>query len=126
MSENALDPAELPQSTRPSPTTRSWEAIFWTLLQPTVAMGAPLLVAVTLVTGVWAEEDRMLFALVMIFLPIPIFVWTERRFGRDDWKLKPSELAEDGFWVAMGAFLWAPLITDMVSHASFRGFPRHS
>ena len=83
MSENALDPAELPPSSERSPTTRSWEDIFWTLLQPTVAMGAPLLVAVTLVTGFWAEEDRMLFALVMIFLPIPIFVWAERRWGID-------------------------------------------
>lgn len=64
----------------------------------------------------------MLFALVMIFLPIPIFVWAERRWGRGDWKLKPSELAEDGFWVAMGAFLWAPLITDLYRTPVSEGF----
>ena len=123
MSENALDPADdVSPDTESNQTTSFWKNAFWTLLQPVVAMGAPLLVAVTLVGGFWAEEDRMLFALIMIFLPIPIFVWAERRFGRSDWKLKPSELAEDGLWVAMGAFLWAPLITDMYRTPVSEGF----
>ena len=77
MSENALDPADVSPDTESTQSTSFWKNAFWTLLQPVVAMGAPLLVAVTLVGGFWAEEDRMLFALIMIFLPIPIFVWAE-------------------------------------------------
>ena len=72
-----LDAGGIPQSTEAKGTedrTKTWKNVFWTLLQPTIAMGAPLLVAVTLLNGTWDEADRKLFALMMIFLPIPLFV----------------------------------------------------
>jgi len=122
MSDQAMGPAELALGQDGRTGVKSWEDVFWTMLQPTIAMGAPLLVAVTLLGDFWNEADRKLFALVMIFLPIPLFVWAERRFGRDDWKLKPSELAEDGLWVAMGAFLWGPLISDIYRTPISEGF----
>jgi sterol desaturase/sphingolipid hydroxylase (fatty acid hydroxylase superfamily) len=122
VSEQALNPAELSQGGERRTSTKSWNDVFWTLVQPVVALGAPLLVATTLLADVWGEADRKLFALVMIFLPIPLFVFAERRWGREDWKLKPSELAEDGFWLAMGAFLWGPLVSDLYRTPVSEGF----
>ena len=122
MSDQALDPAELSLATQRRPGTDAWREVFWTWLQPVIAMGAPLLVAVTLLSDVWVKEDRQIFALIMIFLPIPLFIYAERRWGRDDWQLKPHELAEDGFWLLMGAFLWGPLISDMYRTPISEGF----
>jgi hypothetical protein len=95
MSENTLDTAELSQGTEHETKTRTLSDICWTWMQPTFALGAPLLVAVTLLSDWWQEADRMLFDLVMIFLPIPVFIRAEKRWSRGDWKLKPSELADD-------------------------------
>ena len=122
MSDQAVDPADLALGSDRQSGTSTWNDIFWTWLQPVIAMGAPLLVAVTLLADVWDVADRKLFALVMIFLPIPLFVWAERRYGRDDWQLKPKELMEDGFWLLMGAFLWGPLITDTYRTPISEGF----
>ncbi|MEE4383887.1 MAG: hypothetical protein V2J02_17940, partial [Pseudomonadales bacterium] len=122
MSDQALNPADLSQGEERRSSARTWSDVFWTWLQPAVGMGAPLLVAVTLLSDVWDEADRKLFALVMIFVPIPLFVYAERRWGREAWKLKPSELAEDGFWLAMGAFLWGPLVSDLYRTPVSEGF----
>jgi len=122
MSENTLDTADLPQGTEQATKTRTLSDIFWVWVQPTMALGAPLLVAVMLLGDFWNEADRMLFALIMVFLPIPLFVWAEKRWGRSDWKLKPAELAEDGFWIAMGALLWGPLVSDMYRTPVSEGF----
>ena len=43
--------------------------------------------------------------------------------GPDDWQLKPHELAEDGFWLLMGAFLWGPHQRPLPD-ADFRGLRR--
>lgn len=122
MSDQAFDPAELPLGTQRKTRTWNLSDIVWTWLQPVLAMGAPLLVAVTLLGDFWGEADRQLFALFMIFLPVPFFIFAERRWGREDWKLKPSELAEDGFWVAMGAFLWGPLVSGLYRTPISEGF----
>lgn len=129
MSDQSLDsadqsqnPAALLLGTEDRTSTWTWSTIFWTWVQPVFALGAPLLVAAMLLSEVWSEADRLLFGLIMIFLPIPLFIYAERRWGRGDWQLKPSELAEDGFWVAMGAFLWGPLITDVYSTPVSEGF----
>lgn len=122
MSENTLDTATLSQSTAPKKHNRTLSDFLWMWMQPMFALGAPLLVAVMLLSDWWGEEDRLLFALVMIFLPIPFFVWAERRWGRSDWKLKPAELAEDGLWIAMGALLWGPLVSDLYETPVSEGF----
>lgn len=122
MSDQSLDSADLSLGTDGRTSTKTWSDVFWTWVQPVFALGAPLLVAATLLSDMWGDEDRMLFALVMIFLPIPVFVYAERRWGRSDWKLKPSELAEDGFWLAMGAFLWGPLVSDLYRTPVSEGF----
>ena len=63
MSENTLDTAELSQGTEHSTKTaaKTVNDIVWTWIQPTFALGAPLLVAVTLLSDWWQEADRMLF-----------------------------------------------------------------
>ena len=73
--------------------------VLWTVAQPVLVLGSMLLVA-TMVTGEWMNHK--LYAVIMIVLPIPLLlvaerVWTKRR----DWILKPNELAEDGFWIAL-------------------------
>ena len=75
MSENTLDTATLSQSTAHKTHNRTLSDFLWMWMQPMFALGAPLLVAVMLLSDWWGEEDRLLFALVMIFLPIPFFVW---------------------------------------------------
>ena len=122
MSENTLDTATLSQSTAHKTHNRTLSDFLWMWMQPMFALGAPLLVAVMLLSDWWGEEDRLLFALVMIFLPIPFFVWAERRWGRSDCNLKPAELAEDGLWIAMGALLWGPLVSDLYETPVSEGF----
>jgi uncharacterized membrane protein len=83
--------------------------ILWTAAQPALVLGSMFLVA-TMVTGEWMNHK--LYALIMIMLPIPLLIFVERLWAkRKDWIVEPRELAEDGFWVAFGAFLWAPLIS---------------
>lgn len=122
MSDQALASTDLAPGSKGRATARTWNDLVWMWVQPFFALGAPLLIAVTLLSDWWTEADRQLFALVMIFLPIPFFIYAERRWGRSDWQLKPSELAEDGFWVAMGAFLWGPIVSDLYRTPLSEGF----
>lgn len=92
----------------------------WTVAQPVLVLGSMFLVA-TMVTGEWMNHK--LYALFMAILPIPLLIvaepiWTKRK----DWILEPNELAEDGFWIAFGAMLWGPLISDAYSTPVSEGF----
>lgn len=92
----------------------------WMIAQPVLVLGSMFLVA-SMVTGEWV--DHKAYALVMIMIPIPLLILAERIWAkREDWKLKPNELAEDGFWIAFGAFLWVPLISDWYSTPISQGF----
>ncbi|MFT6642075.1 MAG: hypothetical protein ACJAUZ_003079 [Flavobacteriaceae bacterium] len=56
-----------------------------------------------MVTSEWMNHK--LYALFMIMLPVPLLIAAERMWSkRKDWILEPRELAEDGFWIGMGAF----------------------
>lgn len=92
----------------------------WTVAQPVLVLGSAFLVA-TMVTGDWMNHK--LYALIMIMLPIPLLIFAEKIWGkRDDWQLEPKELAEDGFWIAFGAFLWGPLISNFYRTPVSEGF----
>ncbi|MFT4712036.1 MAG: sterol desaturase/sphingolipid hydroxylase (fatty acid hydroxylase superfamily) [Candidatus Azotimanducaceae bacterium] len=74
-----------------------------------------------MVTGEWMNHK--LYAIIMIMLPIPLLLVAERYWSkRKDWLLKPNELAEDGFWIAFGAFLWGPLISNSYTTPISEGF----
>ena len=67
--------------------------------------------------------NHKLYALVMVAIPVPLLIFAERIWGkRKDWQLEPRELAEDGFWLAFGAFLWGPLIGDFYRTPISEGF----
>jgi hypothetical protein len=52
--------------------------------------------------------NHKLYALFMIMRPVPLLIAAKRIWSkRKDWILEPRDLAEDGFWIAMDAFLWA-------------------
>lgn len=92
----------------------------WTVAQPVLVLGSMFLVA-TMVTGEWMNHK--LYALFMAILPIPLLIVAERIWTkRKDWILEPNELAEDGFWIAFGAMLWGPLISDAYSTPVSEGF----
>lgn len=94
--------------------------LFWMLLQPVLVLGSAFLVA-SMVTSGWMNHD--IYAIVMIILPIPLLLIAEKFWGkRQDWKLKPNELAEDAFWLAFGAFLWVPLISNYYRTPISEGF----
>lgn len=103
-------------------SSKAWSLnrILWMSVQPVLVLGSMILVA-TMVSGEWANHKA--YALVMIILPIPFLIVAERIWSkRKDWILEPHELAEDGFWIAMGAFLWGPLISDFYSTPISEGF----
>lgn len=59
----------------------------------------------------------------MMMLPIPLLIFAERIWTkRKDWILDPKEMAEDGFWLAFGGLLWAPLISDYYKTPLSEGF----
>jgi len=125
MSEQALDAIK---PTLESPAEKSQvvedkldaKAILWTVAQPILVLGSMILVA-TMVTGEWMNHK--LYALIMILLPIPLLIAAERVWTkRKDWILEPRELAEDGFWIAFGAFLWGPLISNYYKTPVSEGF----
>jgi sterol desaturase/sphingolipid hydroxylase (fatty acid hydroxylase superfamily) len=56
------------------------------------------------------------WALLMRMLPVPVLIIAEHIWTkRPDWILKPDEMVEDAFWLAMGGLLWGPLISDWYS-----------
>ncbi|MFK7912773.1 MAG: hypothetical protein AB8B93_02565, partial [Pseudomonadales bacterium] len=82
----------------------------WAIPQPVLVLGSMLLVA-TMITEQWMNHK--LFAAIMIVLPIPMLIVAERYWTkRKDWLLKPSEMAEDAFWLAFAGVLWIPLYSD--------------
>ncbi|MFT4046359.1 MAG: sterol desaturase family protein [Solimonas sp.] len=84
------------------------------LPQPVLVLGSALAVA-----SAWVYDwiDPGLFSVIMTILPLPLCLVAERIWPkRKDWILTPRELAEDAFWVAAGAFLWAPLYTSYFSN----------
>ena len=94
--------------------------LLWTLAQPVLVLGSGFLVA-SMIVGGWA--DFKLYAVVMAVLPIPLLLLAERKWGkRQDWQLEPKEFAEDGFWLAFGALLWIPLISDWYKTPISQGF----
>ena len=120
MSDQALGSADLDGGAEVAPRVKSLQDIFWMVLQPVLVLGSAFLVA-TMVTGEWMNHK--LYALVMVMLPVPLLIVAERVWGkRKDWQLEPKELAEDGFWLAFGAFLWGPLISDFYRTPISEGF----
>ena len=120
MSDQALGSADLGDGADAAPRAKSLQDIFWMVLQPVLVLGSAFLVA-TMVTGEWMNHK--LYALVMVMLPVPLLIVAERVWGkRKDWQLEPKELAEDGFWLAFGAFLWGPLISDFYRTPISEGF----
>ena len=96
------------------------KAILWSLPQPVLVLGSAILVA-TMVTEEWMNHE--LWSLIMMVLPVPVLLIAERLWHkRKDWLLKPDELAEDAFWLAMGGLLWGPLITDWYRTPISEGF----
>lgn len=88
-------------------TRNDW---LWAVLQPILVLGSMLLVA-SMITLQWMNHE--LFSAVMIVLPIPLLIVAERYWSkRKDWLLKPSEMAEDAFWLAFAGILWIPLYSD--------------
>lgn len=103
-------------------TPQIWDrkAFLWSLPQPILVLGSMFLVA-TMVAHEWM--NHRLYALIMMVLPIPLLIVAERIWTkRKDWILKPNELAEDGFWLAMGGLLWGPLISDYYRTPVSEGF----
>jgi len=94
--------------------------IIWASVQPILVLGSMILVA-TMVTSKWANHE--LFAAIMIVLPIPLCIVAERIWTkRKDWLLEPKEMAEDTFWLGMGALLWVPLYSDFYETPLSEGF----
>ncbi len=103
-------------------TPQIWDrkAFLWSLPQPILVLGSMFLVA-TMVAHEWM--NHRLYALIMMVLPIPLLIAAERIWSkRKDWILEPHELAEDGFWLAMGGLLWGPLISDYYRTPVSEGF----
>lgn len=120
MSEESLDSTESSTEEPSVAEALSKRNFLWTILQPILVLGSMFLVA-TMVSGEWMNHK--LYALIMIILPIPLLLVAERHWSkRKDWLLEPKELAEDGFWVAFGAFLWVPLIGDFYKTPISEGF----
>ena len=120
MSDQALGATDFSRGAGSGARTRALRTFGWTIAQPILVLGSAFLVA-TMVTGEWMNHK--LYALIMIMLPIPLLIFAERAWGkRKDWQLEPREMAEDGFWLAFGAFLWAPLISDFYETPVSEGF----
>lgn len=102
--------------------TDAWTTkdFLWAMPQPILVLGSMALVA-TMVSDEWMNHK--LYALVMMILPVPLLIFAERIWTkRKDWILEPKEMAEDGFWLAFGGLLWAPLISDYYKTPVSEGF----
>ena len=120
MSEQSLEPSDLAIDSEAATNAFSLPEILWTVAQPILVLGSMFLVA-TMVTSEWMNHK--LYALIMIVLPIPLLIAAERIWTkRKDWILEPKELAEDGFWIAFGVFLWVPLISGVYKTPVSEGF----
>jgi|TARA_B110000977_G_scaffold27234_2_gene34314 sterol desaturase/sphingolipid hydroxylase (fatty acid hydroxylase superfamily) len=121
VSEQTFDiPAEILAETKQATGARTMSDILWTVAQPVLVLGSMFLVG-TMVVDEWMNHK--LYALIMIMLPVPLLIFAERIWAkREDWLLEPKELAEDGFWLAFGGLLWAPLISDYYRTPISEGF----
>jgi len=59
------------------------------------------------VTG-WMDSG--LLVTILIWLPIPLILLSERLVPKlKDWLLNWKDVVEDSFWVLSGTFIWAPI-----------------
>lgn len=115
-------PATTGSGKKPATKTQVWDrkAILWSLPQPILVLGSVFLVA-SMVHFKWMNYRD--YALLMLILPTPLLLIAERIWTkRQDWLLKPDEMVEDAFWLAMGGLLWAPLISEWYETPISEGF----
>ena len=97
MSDHALSNGEF--SGTANPRVKSAEGLFWMVLQPVLVLGSAF--GRYHGTGEWMNHK--LYALV-IDPRTPPHLRGEDLGEAEGLQLEPRELAEDGFWLAFGAF----------------------